>query len=87
MGRAAALGMSILETNDPRTYSIIGAAMEVHMRRGPGFHETVYRDCCAIEFAERGIPYVTEALFPCSTGAIVWATTTERISSATTKSS
>jgi GxxExxY protein len=54
----------IPEANDPRTYAIIGAAMEVHSVRGSGFQETVYRDCCAIEFNIRGIPYVMEPPFP-----------------------
>jgi GxxExxY protein len=52
------------EGNDPNTYAIIGAAMEVHTVRGCGFHETVYRDCCGIEFSARDIPFVMEVPFP-----------------------
>jgi GxxExxY protein len=51
-------------SSDSQTYAIIGAAMEVHRVRGPGFHEIVYRDCCAIEFNERNIPFVMEVPFP-----------------------
>ena len=51
-------------TTDPMTYAIIGAAMEVHNVRGSGFLEVVYRDCCAIEFNERNIPFVMEVPFP-----------------------
>jgi GxxExxY protein len=51
-------------SNDLQTYAIIGAAIEVHRVRGTGFHEIVYRDCCAIEFNERNIPFVMEVPFP-----------------------
>jgi GxxExxY protein len=50
--------------SDPRTFTIIGASFEVHNVRGPGFNENVYRDCCAIEFAARDIPFIMEAPFP-----------------------
>lgn len=53
-------------TSDSRTYAIIGAAIEVHNVRGTGFHEIVYRDCCAIEFNHRNIPFVMEVPFPLS---------------------
>ncbi len=53
-------------TTDRRTFAIIGASFEVHNVRGPGFNENVYRDCCAIEFATRGIPFIMKAPFPLS---------------------
>jgi GxxExxY protein len=49
--------------DDPRTYAIIGAALEVHRVLGAGFLELFYKDALAIEFRARGIPF--EAEVPC----------------------
>jgi GxxExxY protein len=56
--------MSVLTQSDPRTYQIIGAAMEVHRQLGCGFAEPVYQGAMAVELATRSIPFQAQREFP-----------------------
>ncbi len=49
------------EIRDPETYSIIGAALEVHNQLGHGFLEAVYQEALARELSLRSIHYVRES--------------------------
>jgi len=45
------------------TYQVVGAAMEVYYKLGPGFLEGVYQKALSIELEMRGIPFREQARF------------------------
>ena len=49
---------------DPKTFEIIGAAMEVHRELGSGFLEAVYQEALSIEFGLKKIPFKKEIELP-----------------------
>lgn len=49
---------------DELTYKIIGAAIEVHKKLGPGLLENVYNKCLRQEFSLRGLSYSAELAIP-----------------------
>jgi GxxExxY protein len=52
-----------MEMND-LSHAIIGAAIEVHRRLGPGLLESAYRKCLAYELRKRGFAVVDEQPVP-----------------------
>ena len=50
--------------HEPLTYTLIGAAMEVHRVLGPGFLEAVYHAALAHEFSLRDIPFESKKRLP-----------------------
>lgn len=51
---------------DPKTFEIIGSAMEVHKELGPGFLEAVYQEALTIELGAKKIPFKKEVELPIS---------------------
>lgn len=56
--------MPLPQLNDPETYAIIGAAMEVHRELGRGFLERVYREALRLELIARGVAFTSEVRLP-----------------------
>ena len=54
----------IIKRSDELSYFIIGAAIEVHRRLGPGLIEPIYETCLCHEFGLRGIPFERQKPLP-----------------------
>lgn len=59
---------------DPKTFEIIGAAMDVHRALGSGFLEAVYQEALGIEFGVRKIPFQKEIDLPICYKEVVLST-------------
>ena len=46
------------------THKIIGAAIEVHRKLGPGFLESIYENALGIELRKRNIPFERQVEIP-----------------------
>lgn len=53
-----------VESEDPLTRAVIGAAIEVHEALGPGLLESAYEACLAHERRARGMPFRTRVELP-----------------------
>ena len=49
---------------EEETYTIIGAAMEVHQQLGKGFLEKVYQEAMEVELSLREVPYRAQVRLP-----------------------
>jgi GxxExxY protein len=50
--------------DDPLSYRIIGAAIEVHRFLGPGLLESAYEECLCLELSLREIPFERQVPLP-----------------------
>ncbi len=65
--RAGDRDATVSNKRDPKTYEILGAAMEVHRYMGCGFLEAVYQEAMELELRSRGIPFLRQVELPLST--------------------
>ena len=49
---------------DALAHSVIGAAIEVHRRLGPGLDECLYESALCVEFRLRGIDFARQVIVP-----------------------
>ena len=62
------------------THEIIGAAIEVHRKLGPGLLESSYRECLCRELVLRGVGFKREKARRWSTKGLSWIVVTESTS-------
>jgi len=60
----AACSLRPRSVRDPLTHRVIGCAIDVHRRLGPGLLESVYEGCVADELTRRNIPFRRQVALP-----------------------
>lgn len=53
-----------MDNHNHTTQAVIGAAIEVHRKLGPGLLESAYRKCLCQELSLRSVPFATELPLP-----------------------
>lgn len=53
-----------MDGHNRTTQTIIGAAIEVHRKLGPGLLESAYRKCLCQELSLQGVPFAMEVPLP-----------------------
>jgi GxxExxY protein len=59
--------MNTMNPTNDLTETIIGCAMEIHSKLGPGLLESVYKECLYYELSKAGIPVEKEVPLPLGT--------------------
>jgi GxxExxY protein len=63
-GRAFAVRCRVSLITTPEATEIIGCAIRIHTKLGPGIFESVYEDCMAYELSKAGLSFRRQVVLP-----------------------